>query len=98
MLGDFVFINESADSVTLNSDPYPITSFDANIEQRFDPQPKTGQDGLWPTYDYDGGMEITIEGAILADDSDDYTTKRAVLTTALRHKVIPRTRRTGILQ
>jgi|SRR5215831_2141371 len=99
MLGNVVFLNELGNTITLNADGgvYPITSWDYDVEQRYESQPKTGQDGSWPTFDYDGPMQVTIEGAILASNSTDYTTKRNALAAIFRQKAVPRVRRTGIL-
>jgi hypothetical protein len=99
MLGDVVYTNLNSVSITFNSatGPYPITGFDDPITQRFDPEDKMGQDGQWGTYDYDGHMEIPLEGAILADDSNDYTAKRNALTSCFRYKPTIRQRRSGVL-
>lgn len=99
MLGEVIFINLLGVSITFNADngPYPITGFEDPVEQDFEPENKMGQDGQWPGYDYDRGMEITIEGAILADDADDYTTKRYDLASCFRYKPTIRERRSGLL-
>lgn len=99
MIGEVTYTNLNAISIVFNAadGAYPITGFDDPIEQRFDPEDKAGQDGQWPAYDYDGPMEITLEGAILADDSDDYTTKRNTLTTCFRYHPTIRQRRSGVL-
>jgi len=99
MLGNVVFTNEWGNTITFNADGgvYPITSWDYEIQQRFEPEPRSAYDGTWATYDYDGGMQISFEGAILASSSSDYTTKRNDLATAFRDRPSPRLRRTGIL-
>lgn len=99
MLGDVVYTNLATVTITFNSEggAYPLNGFDDPIAQRYEPEDKMGQDGQWPTYDYDGHMEIPLEGAILADDSDDYTTKRNALTSCFRYKPTIRQRRSGVL-
>ena len=63
-------------SVDLNNGAYPIHLYDTPIASRLEKRTRSGHDGMWPTFSYLEGMEITIEGAILADDTDDYFTKR----------------------
>lgn len=101
MLGQVIFQNLASVSVVLNGDNaiYPILRFQSDIVQAVDERPKSAQDGLWPVRNYDRQMDITIEGAILADDSADYTTKRQTLVNCIRYKPVgARLTRDGVLK
>jgi hypothetical protein len=96
MITSMSFQNLNADTIDLNTSIYPVHDFNAEIPSRIEKRSRSGQDGVWPTYPYEEGMEITIEGAILADDSDDYQTKRSALSNTLRFKPAVKERRSGI--
>jgi len=97
MIEQLIFTNLNNDSIELNTDIYPLHLYTDDIETRLDKRSKAGQDGMWPTFSYDEGMEIVMEGDILADDSDDYWTKRQALVSVLRYKSAPREHRSGVL-
>lgn len=99
MINKFDITNMNADTISLNTDggAYPILEYDPEIDDRYTDRPKMQDDGVWPTFDYEGGMHIHIKGAILADDSDDYTTKRHALVNIIRFKPTPRERKMGFL-
>jgi len=68
----------------INTDPIPLHTFDCTPMQRTNTQrDKTQQHGRWSTLSFRGGMEIHVEGDILANDSSDYFTKRQGLVLAL---------------
>lgn len=85
MLTKFDYTNaETSVTYNLNNDVAPFTDLDITVEQRVDTsRNKMEQHGVWPTFPYRGGMEIHIEGDLLADDSSDYVTKRLALVAAL---------------
>lgn len=97
MITSLVFTNTNSVAITLNDDVYPLHLYEAIVASRTEKRTKTATDGMWPTYPYVEGMEITMEGDILADDSDDYYTKRYALTSCLRYKPAARVRKSGDL-
>lgn len=91
------YLSDGGYSIDLNSSIYPLSLYESHITERLQKREKAGADGMWPTFPYEEGMEIEMEGAILADDSDDYFTKRFALVQCVRSKPAVRTRRSGIL-
>lgn len=85
MLTKFDYTNaETAVVYNLNNDIAPFTELDIQVAQRVDTsRNRMEQHGVWPTLPHRGGMEIHVEGDLLADDSGDYVTKRIALVTAL---------------
>src|SRR5215831_10733194 len=72
-------------SYSFNTDVAPLHDFDVVVQERNATDRNKGQQhGVWPTYSYMGGMEIHIEGDLLADDSDDFVVKKIALINALR--------------
>lgn len=98
MITSLTYTNLNAVSVTLNDLTYPLHLYDDPITSRIEKRTRSGQDGSWPTFPYEEGMEITMEGAICGSDSDDYWTKRQALISCFRYKPTPRQRRSGILR
>lgn len=96
MIDTATFTNLNTDTITFN-EIYPILLYDDPVVDRADERPKSYADGMWPVYPYREGMEITIEGAILADDAVDYTTKRQDLISVLRYVPVTRERKSGVL-
>lgn len=88
MISDGIrFTNLDSDYVELGTtiSPYSLEGFDPKVDQRVNGnRTKMQRHGLWPSFTYEGGMVIDINGAILADDSDDYNTKRVNLITIIR--------------
>jgi hypothetical protein len=86
--------------ITLNTDPpgYPVNEFDPTIADRTDmTRNRMQKQGVWPTYPYEGGMEIRMAGAIIGTDSNDYTARRHALVAAWRLPNGPTQRRHGSL-
>jgi len=80
---DFTNI-QTAVTYNFNTDVAPLTQFDVDVERRvIKDRDRSQQHGVWPTFSYKGGMEIHIEGDLLADDSVDYVTKRLALAAAI---------------
>jgi hypothetical protein len=101
MIDWITFVNNNSVTLTLNHDTttpyYPVTGFNSDIPKRFEKREKSATDGLWPTMPYDGEMDVTIEGAILGNDSTDYTTKRSTMMSCLRYKPTTRVAKDGRL-
>jgi hypothetical protein len=85
-------INESDTTV------YPVQNFEIEIPSRIEERERSAADGMWPTFPYEGGMEITIEGEILSNDADEYRTNRKALINTLRFKPTTRLRKNGTLK
>ena len=84
MLTSLYFNSVGGAEYELNNDIAPMNLFDPQVAQRVvTDRDKMQAHGTWPTFSYRGGMEIHCEGALLADDSGDYNTKRLALVTAL---------------
>lgn len=84
-------------SIDINTAVYPLHEFSPEIDERTDDREKMQDDGLWPTFSYDGKMTIHMAGDILADDSTDFNTKRLALINVLRDYGTPRQRKAGSL-
>ena len=95
MIDAATFTNLNGNTITFN-EVYPIHAYDDPVTDRADSRPKSYADGKWPVFPYREGMEITVEGAILADDAVDYTTKRQTLISYLRYVPTTRVRKSGV--
>lgn len=90
----------TATTIHLNTDPpgYPVNVYDPTIEDRVDTsRNRMEQVGVWPTFPYEGGMSIHIEGDIIGTDSADYNTRRFALCAAFRSAGIRTDRKHGTL-
>jgi hypothetical protein len=86
--------------ITLNTDPpgYPVEEYDCTVQDRVDmARTRMQAQGVWPTYPYEGGMEIRMAGHIIGTDSNDYTARRHALVAAWRRDTGPTARRHGTL-
>src|SRR5690349_13733162 len=101
MILGFTYTNaESHATYDFNTDIAPLTDFDVTPTERVDTsRSKSQQHGVWPTFPYRGGMEIHIEGDLLADDSADYVSKRFALMNVLHDptNITPTVRKNGDL-
>jgi hypothetical protein len=62
-----------------------VTSFKPEIEDRtITDRNRTQNRGKWPTFSYEGGMSIEIQGRILADTPSHVMTQLELLTKSLR--------------
>ena len=84
--GGIKFTNLLSDDIIFGPDtPYTIEEFEVEVDDRvIEDRERMEQHALWPTKSYMGGAIITYGGAILADDSDDYNSKRKLLVATLR--------------
>ena len=101
MIDWITFVNNNSVTLTLNhvttTPYYPVTRFDTDIPKRLEKREKMALDGLWPTQPFDGEMDVTIEGAILGNDSNDYNSKRNIMMSTLRYKPATRVTKDGRL-
>lgn len=76
MIDSIFFIGHNGQTVELNTDTYPLSLFDMNVETETDERRRPSQHGLFPTYTYMGKRTFHMEGDIFAADSADFIVKR----------------------
>lgn len=100
MITSIEFVPITGSALSLDSDPPGIVlqEFDPSISDRVDTSRERSQaQGFWPTYPYEGGMEIRCSGEIFGSDSDDYTSRRHSFLSLFRFPTGPTERRHGHL-
>jgi hypothetical protein len=98
MITTMNFVPVTGSTIVLNTDPpgYPIHEYDPSIQDRVDTsRNKSQKQGVWPTFPYEGGMEIRIAGDIYGTSSSDYNDRRQALVNAFRRSGGPTVRKHG---
>lgn len=76
MIDYFAATGVYGDTVELNNADYPFDAVTMKVVGRRESRPRTQQHGTWPTWQFLGERQFTINGKILADDAVGYWQKR----------------------